>query len=319
MLFSTWMASYIHNGEHWELTCSRFGTHPIPYPNILGTSFAGTVEEVGSDVKGFEKGDTIAAIRAGKTISDPRFGAFQKYALASTSSTAKLAPSTPLHGASAAILNLVAAISALSVHFGLDRPPLNRTATPKNKKILIYGGSSSCGGLAIKYATTAGYTVVTTSSQRNREFVQSLGPAHVIDHYLPPEEVVAALNAHGPYDKIFDTIGLPPVTSIILDYLESQGGGSYNSLIPPVPGTRTIPQNVKRIFAPYSYAFDEEVHKPLARWIYEEYLPQGLESGLIVPTRQEVVTGGLEKVQEVLDLMMRGGVSGKKLVMDPWE
>ena len=38
----------------------------------------------------------------------------------------------------------------------------------------------------------------------------------------------------------------------------------------------------------------------------------------MVPTRQHVVEGGLGKVQEVLDLMLQGGVSGRKLIMDPW-
>ncbi|KAH8722612.1 chaperonin 10-like protein [Phaeosphaeriaceae sp. PMI808] len=301
-----------------EAKIQKFGTHPIPYPNILGTSFAGTIEAVGPDVKNFKKGDKVATIRSGKTIGDPQFGAFQKYALASTSSTTKLSQSASLHEASATILNLAAVVSALSIHLGLDRPPLSGAATPKNKKILIYGGSSSCGGLAIKYAASAGYDVVTTSSQRNRDFVQSLGPSHIIDHELPAEKVVAALKANGPYEKIFDTIGLPVVTGIMIEYLESQGGGSYNSLIPPLPGTRPIPDNVKRIFAPYSFSFEEEVHKPLARWFYDVYLPQGLVNGSIVPTRQEVITGGLEKVQEILNLMMEGGISGRKLVMDPW-
>lgn len=45
---------------------------------------------------------------------------------------------------------------------------------------------------------------------------------------------------------------------------------------------------------------------------------KGLESGLVVPTRQHVVEGGLRKVQEVLDLMLQGGVSGRKLIIDPW-
>jgi NADPH:quinone reductase-like Zn-dependent oxidoreductase len=286
---------------------------------VLGTSFAGTVEAVGPDVSGFQKGDNIATIRAGKTIGDPKFGGYQKYALASSSSTSKLDPSTPLHAASSAILNTAAMVAALSIHFGLDRPPLSGTAEPKNKKILIYGGSSSCGGLGIKYAAAAGYEVVTTSSERNRDFVKSLGPAYIINHELPASEIVDELEAHGPYDKIFDTIGIPPVTSIMVDYLESVGGGSYNTLLPPLPGTRDIPDTVQRLFAPYSFAFQEEAHKPLAKWMYEEYIPQGLKSGLIVPTRPEVVTGGLEKVQEVLDLMMEGGVSGRKLVMDPWE
>lgn len=53
-------------------------------------------------------------------------------------------------------------------------------------------------------------------------------------------------------------------------------------------------------------------------WFYNKYVPKGLESRLVVPTRQHIVEGGLSKIQGVLDLMMKGGVSGHKLVMDPW-
>ncbi|KAK7187791.1 hypothetical protein DPSP01_010839 [Paraphaeosphaeria sporulosa] len=302
-----------------EAKIQRFGTHPIPYPNILGTSYSGTVEALGDGVTGFQKGDHVAAIRSGKTLADPRFGGYQKFALAPVNSTSKIPSSVPFNSSSATIINLAAITSALSIHLGLERPPLTGTATPKNKKVLIYGGSSSCGGLAVKYAASAGYEVITTSSARNKDFVASLGAATIIDHEQDASAVVADLTKYGPYDAVLDTIGLPAPTAILVEYFESLGGGSYNTMIPPIPGTRDIPDNVKRIFAPYSFAFDEEAHKPLARWLYEEYLPKGLESGLIVPTRQHVVDGGLEKAQEVLDLMNKGGVSGRKLVLDPWQ
>ena len=244
-------------------------------------------------------------LRTGRTLADPRFGGFQKYALASSSSTAKLNPSVSFHAASSTISNLASVVSALSIYVGLDQPPISGIAKPKNKKILIYGGSSSCGGFAIQYAATAGYTVVTTSSQRNIAFVKSLGPVDVIDHNLPAHEVVSALMVHGPYDHIFDTVGLPPVTSIMVDYLLSQGGGMYHTLIPAVPGTRTIPRHIKRVHAPYAFALVDEAHETLARWLFEDYLPQGLVTGSIVPTRQEVVTGGLEKVQDALDQLLK--------------
>ncbi|KAF2637606.1 GroES-like protein [Massarina eburnea CBS 473.64] len=304
-----------------EAKIQKFATHPIPYPNILGSSFAGTVEAVGPDVTSFEKGDNIATIRAGKNYGDPRFGAYQKYALASVTSTSKLGPSTPLHAASAAILNTSAMVSALTIYLGLDRPVLSGSPTSenKNKKMLIYGGSSSCGGLGIKYAVEAGYTVITTSSAHNRSFVESLGPAHIIDHRLPESEVVAQLTEQGPYDAIFDTIGTPPATSVLFSYLESLDKPvTYHSLIPPLPGTREAPESIKRVFAPYNFAFAEEKHRGLAKWLYEEYIPKGLVSGKIVATRQEVLEGGLGSVQGALDRMNEDKVSGVKLVVDPW-
>lgn len=273
---------------------------------------------MGSGVTDLRLGDHVAVIRTGKSLGDPRFGAFQKYALASVASTAKLGPSTSLAGAAAAILNLAAVVSALSIHLGLERPPLTGGPEAKPGKILIFGGSSSCGGLAIKYAASAGYTVVTTSSPANRDFTASLGPAHIIDHTLPADQIVEELRAHGSYDKIFDTIGLPPVTDIIVEYLSSVGGGAYNTLIPLIGPEKPIPDTVERKFAPYSWAFDEDAHKDMAKWFYEEYVPKGLDSGLIVSTRQQAIEGGLANVQHALDLMGQGQVSGRKLIMDPW-
>lgn len=301
-----------------ESKTQKLAVHPIPYPNILGTSYAGIVEAVGAGVSQFKPGDRVATIRSGKTLGDPRFGAFQKFALASVDSTSKLPASVALEAGATAILNLAAITSALSVHLGLERPPLSGPPEPKGKKVLIYGGTSSCGGLATKYATTAGYDVVTTSSPQHRAFVESLGPAHIIDHTQPPDALLQQLKEHGPYDAIFDTIGIPPVTNLVYDYLASVGGGSYNTIIPPIGGEKPVPANVERKFAPYSWAFEEPQHLQFARWFYEEYVPKGLESGLIVPTRPQVVPGGLDQVQHALDLMDQYKVSGHKLILYPW-
>lgn len=257
-------------------------------------------------------------MRIGKTLGDARFGAFQKLALASATSTSKLPPSAPLNGAATALLNLAAVASALTIHLGLDPPSLSGAASPKGKTVLIYGGSSSTGGLATKYASSAGYTVVTTASPAHRAFVESLNPAHIIDHTQPPAAMQHQLAHHGPYAAIFDAIGLPPVTNQLFDYLASVGGGAYNTVIPPLGGEKPTPPGVERRFAPYSFAFAEPANADFARWFYNEYVPRGLESGLVVPTRPQVVEGGLEQVQYALDLMDQGKVSGRKLVLYPW-
>ena len=170
----------------------------------------------------------------------------------------------------------------------------------------------------MRHAAAAGYDVVTTSSPRNWAFVEKLGAVHVIDHTKPAAEIVAALKAHGPYDFVFDTIGFPPVTAILYEYLSSAGGGEYNTLIPLLSPQKPVPKNVNRKFAAYSQAFENEANADTARWFYDEYVPKGLKTGMIVPTRQEWVTGGLKRVQEVLDRMAENKVSGVKLIMNPW-
>jgi NADPH:quinone reductase-like Zn-dependent oxidoreductase len=288
---------------------------PIPYPNILGMSFAGTVESVGPDVSDFKPGDRIATIRDGPKAADPRFGAYQQYALASQTSASKLPDGVSLENAATSILNLASVTTAFSLYMGLDRPSLAGKPAANGKKILVYGGSSSTGGLAISYATAAGYQVVTTSSPKHRDFVQSLNPSTIIiDHSQPSKNITANIESHGPYDAVFDTIGLAPVPELLGEYLQSIGGGTYYSLVYP---EKPLPENVQCIFAPYSLALDKPENRDFRTWFYTELVPKGLEKGIITATRPQWVVGGLDHAQKALDLMMDGKVSGGKLLIDP--
>ena len=278
---------------------------------MLGESYAGTVESVGPDVVNFSPGDRIATIRPEGKIGDPRFGSFQQYALAAIESTSKLQPAVT-------IINLSTIAAAFTVSLGVDLSSVPKPTARKGEKVLVYGGSSSSGGLAVNCANAAGYDVVTTSSRKHEDHVASLGAAVIIDHTQPAESMLEEVKNNGPYKCILDTIGTPPVTDILAPYLSSIGGGKYSALVPLLPGSKPIPENVERIFVSYGYVFSDPKHKELRDWFYDSLLPQGLSSGVIVPTRQQWIEGGLEKVQEALDLMAAGKLSGTKLVMDPW-
>ncbi|KAJ4312050.1 hypothetical protein N0V84_010122 [Fusarium piperis] len=296
----------------------KIEVHPLTYPNILGLSFSGVVQIVGPDIKRFSKGDYVAVVRPHNKANDPKFGSFQQYALACADTTAKLPFSECSESGAKVILNLATVTAACSHFLGLERPGLDKPKALRGERILVYGGSSSCGGLAIRYAKAAGYEVVTTSSPNNHEYVASLGPAVVIDHTSLPEEIVRNLHSHGPYHRILDTIGVPSVTNIISKYLNSVGGGSYNTLIPVFPGTNPIPENVERKFESYGWIFNNPEHEEFRKWYYETLVPQGLKSGVIVPTPSQRIDGGLASTQHALYLMDRGEVSGHKLVLEPW-
>ena len=251
-------------------------------------------------------------------MANPHFGAFQQYALAVAANTSKLPDTVALEAGATSIVNLSAISSALTIFGGLDKPSFTGEAQKNGKKILIYGGSSSSGGLAIRYALAAGYDAVTTSSPRHHEYVQDLGPRIVIDHTAAPKDLEAEIRKNGPYDFILDTIGTPPVTDLLVAYVDSLGGGSYNTMIPPLGGEAPIPDRVQRKFEPYTFAFEKPENKALKTWFFNELVPKGLETGTIVPTRPQWIEGGLAKVQDALDLMADDKVSGKKLVLDPW-
>jgi NADPH:quinone reductase-like Zn-dependent oxidoreductase len=287
---------------------------PQTYPAILGSSFAGVVESVGSGVQDIQVGERVVVKRPANKSKDPRYGGFQKYALAGDFTTSKVADDTSLEDAAATILNLATAVAALVVYLGLDRAPIDGPAPPNGKRVLIYGGSSSVGGLATRYASDAGYEVVTTSSPRNEAFVTSLGAKVVVDHTLSPVSLIAALKSHGPYVAILDCISTPGVDAIMARVLGGTGG-TYYALVPQMSDFK-MPKNVKREFASFSLVLEDQ-DRELGEYFFKEYLPKTLANGRIVPTRVEKVSGGLGAMQEALDRSLT--VSGRKIVVDPWE
>lgn len=298
--------------------------HQKPHPAILGTSFAGTVLAAHPSISAsFPPGTRVAVNRSDRTLADPSQGAYQQFALADVSTTTLVPDHVPLESAAAVMINLTTMVGAMSVHMGLERPPTPGDtgvvgAARAGKRVLVYGGSSSCGGLGTRYASDAGYEVVTTSSPRNRAFVQGLGARAVVDHSRSEEEVVAELRALGPYDAIVDCVSLPPSFEILRKLLGDEGGVVFG--LHPLKGPRfqyEFPECVVYRYYPMAWALEEEENRELAEWYYKEYLPQGLASGRIVPTRHEVVAGGLGMVQETLDRLAAGGSSGHKLVLNP--
>ena len=299
-----------------SLTPLRFLLHKMSFPGILGSSFGGRVVKVGKDAGEFTPGDRVACCRPSSKYGDHRYGAFQKYALASIDESSILEPRTEVPDGVATLFNLSVSVAALSLELGIERPPAYGKGAPKNQRILVYGGSSSTGGFAVSYASFSGYTVVTTSSQEHSDYVSTLGARTVIDHTQSEAKIVAKLKANGPYDYIFDAIGLPQVTDILSTYL-GEKGGKYATLLPLTGGEKPIPENVKRVFGGWSSKMVDPANLDFGKWFYQEYVPSGLGSGGIIPTRQIEVVGGLEKVQKVLDEMGPIGVSGHKFMLNP--
>lgn len=67
-------------------------------------------------------------------------------------------------------------------HLGIPLPPV----IAKNAWILVYGGSSATGSLAIQFAKLSGLKVVTTCSPHNFDFVRKLGADTVFDYVRFP-------------------------------------------------------------------------------------------------------------------------------------
>lgn len=153
---------------------------------IAGSDVSGVVEEVGSNVKGFAKGDYVSSFIHGNSSTER--GAFVKYAVADPQVTVKYGkfssdealkvgeyPSGVIdtfEGAASVTLGL--ATVGLSFAGNLQISPSK--SDNADKYILIWGGATATGILAIQVAKYIyGLKVITTASPKNHEFLKSLG------------------------------------------------------------------------------------------------------------------------------------------------
>ena len=211
------------------------------------------------------------------------------------------------------MMNLTCVVGLFTGRLGLDRPPLVGTAEAKKKKVLLYGGSSSFGSLSVQYLAQAGYTVVTTSSPKNRGFVDSLGATTIIDHTQDSTTLTSEIIAHGPYDVVVDFVSIAPTLAVTGAVLAAQGGGRLFTM---QPGREELPEGVERMFEPYSESLYEAKNKELLEWAVDKYLPEGIQRGLIKPMPVEKAPKGLSGIHEALRRSLEGG---GRYVIDPRE
>lgn len=156
-------------------------------PLTLGSDFAGIVVARGEQVKKFQVGDAVYG-----RVQKNRIGTFAEYIAVDVKDVA-LKPKN-LTFAKASSIPLVALTSYQALHEVMKIKPQD--------KILIQAGSGGIGTLAIQLAKLAGAYVATTTSEKNRVLVKSLGADEVIDYRS--ENFAEKLK---DYDFVFDTMG----------------------------------------------------------------------------------------------------------------
>ncbi|KAI5965552.1 IFR1 [Candida pseudojiufengensis] len=199
---------------------------------VVGSDVSGKVEEVGSNVKEFKKGDYISSFVTGN-ISKTN-SAFAEYVAVSpkvsikydhlvkdpsNSDYLKSGRITTFDGAASVSLGLVTV--ALAYSYSLK---IKENKKP-NDFILIWGGSTATGILAIQLAKLVfDLKVVTTASPKNHEFLKSLGADYVFDYN--DENVVDKIKetANGNLHFALDTIAEPETFQKVYDSTSNTSG-----------------------------------------------------------------------------------------------
>jgi NADPH:quinone reductase-like Zn-dependent oxidoreductase len=173
------------NPMDWKLRSGAFAAFmPQDLPAHVGLDAAGVVDQVGAGVSGVTVGDRVFGSAAG--------GAAQEFAV--------LTQWVPIP---AGMSFEVAA--GLPVPAETARRTLNQLGVGEGKTILIDGAAGGVGLAAVQFAVAQGATVIGTASERNHEFLRSLGA--LVTTYGPglPERVAAL--APGGVDVALDVAG----------------------------------------------------------------------------------------------------------------
>ncbi|PGN23132.1 NAD(P)-dependent alcohol dehydrogenase [Bacillus thuringiensis] len=159
-----------------------------PRKPILGVELSGEIEDIGSDVTQFKKGDPVFA------LTELNLGGYAEYTCVHESGLIALKPTnTNVTYEEAAVIPF-GGTSAL--HF------LRKGQIKKGQRVLIYGASGSVGTAAVQLAKYFGATVTAICSSSNFDLVTALGADNVIDYM---KEDFTKRGDH--YDIIFDAVG----------------------------------------------------------------------------------------------------------------
>ncbi|KAJ5970895.1 Polyketide synthase enoylreductase [Penicillium vulpinum] len=292
--------------------------HNTPPGVLVGCDYSGIVEAVGKDVKKkFNKGDRVCGLTHGSNAVQPEDGAFAEYIVAKGDLQWKIPENLSFQEAATlgVGINTVGQGLYQSLKLALPTEPI-KDATP----ILIYGGSTATGSLAIQFAKLSGYKVLTTCSPHNFDFVRSLGADEVYDYkdINAPAEIRKATDNN--LRLVFDCIALEP-SAAFCDNAISTDGGEYSSLLSIKIDRENVNDRFTLGYTVIGEAFtfgDTPIPaKPEDRAHAEKFGPIAeslLAQGKIKVHPPRVGEHGLKSVIEGLKLLQEDKVSGEKLV-----
>ena len=148
----------------------------LKLPMTLGWDAAGIVEETGSEVTRFQKGDAVYGVP-----NFPGDGSYAEYCVAKASQFALKPKIVSFNEAAGVPLAGVTAWAALFAHGQLRA----------GQRVLIQGASGGVGSFAVQFAKAKGAYVIGTASAGNLEYVKQLGADEALDYRSQQiEEVV---------------------------------------------------------------------------------------------------------------------------------
>jgi NADPH:quinone reductase-like Zn-dependent oxidoreductase len=161
-----------------------------PKKEIIGEVFAGEIEKIGTQIKRFKIGDKVYG------LTGMSLGSYADYKC--------MKETDSKNGCISIMPKNISYEEATSAAYGglLALQSLEKGLLGKRENVLVYGASGTTGTMAIQIINKMGITVTGICSNKNIDFVKSLGANKVIDYM--DEKSISLLEK---YDLILDAVG----------------------------------------------------------------------------------------------------------------
>ncbi|KAI1407187.1 GroES-like protein [Hypoxylon sp. FL1857] len=278
--------------------------------SIGGKDFAGEVVQV---VYGFT---------FGLHPDDKTTGAFAEYALATEDLTFKIPPNMKFEAAATMPLSIGTAGLALYQELRL---PWTVTGLEEQRFVLVWGGASSTGAVAIQLLKESRFKPVATCSLANKALLKSLGAIETFDYHSPACGLEIREYTQNSLEYVLDYITTSETMAMCYEAIGS-AGGKYVSLDP----FSTHVQYTRRdIYTNWIVAFTlfggpvnfsgtygrpaMKEHRQFATELYT--IAESLvREGRLIPTQFEIKPGGLIALEAGIEDIRKGRTKKGKLV-----
>ncbi|KAL7940968.1 GroES-like protein [Trichoderma barbatum] len=213
---------------------------------VGGCDFAGIVVSVGSGVTRFKTGDRVLAVTFGLNPSDKTAGAFAEYALATEDLSCHVPDSLTLTQASSMGLGIATAGLALFQAPGLQLPMPRSDNDDKETKefVLVAGGATGTGTMAIQLLKYAGYTPIVSCSPANNHLCESYGAAACFDYRSATCAADIRHYTSNSLTYVFDCVTDAANMKLCYDAI-APSGGHYVALEPITPVVKYTRRDIR--------------------------------------------------------------------------
>ncbi len=263
------IASAVNPAEEKVISGSFAGRflHAKNSPLVLGWDFAGTVDALGDDVTGLDKGAAVWGHLA--YLPSEKQGAFAEYITVPHESLAVKPDDVPFHVAAAAATVTMTSLQSLRDLGGIG----------EGGKALIIGAGGGVGSVAVGIGKYLGAHVTGVCSTKDVERVEAFGADAIIDR-----KKFDPLAAESTYDVVFDT---PAVHSYGRCAKILGAGGAY---VTTLPDANLITGMVSALFSSKRCYFIKVASKRADLELVGGWLSDGLK--VPIDSRHKIVNLG---------------------------